>query len=269
MANDMRSLEKVVADLVQKIERRFYGKYRGFVVDNADPEQLGRLKVRVPSLLSGDVVTGWALPCAPYGGDMGQGFLFIPEVGAGVWVEFEEGDLEFPIWTGTFWSKPSGDSELPKPNDATGTEESAVQDPPTRKIIKTKAGHTIQFEDAADQEMITIIEYTHGHVITLDKSGITITEGSNKSKLSLTEDKAILQQGASSLIAIDSSGVKVGSESANEPMVLGNQLNTSIQNFLISLSTHTHVASSMGGPTTPPSGPFSLDVRLSKHKVEP
>ena len=171
------SLEKIVADLVRKVEHRFYGKYRGLVVDNADEEKLGRLKLRVPSVLGDSVVTGWALPCVPYGGDADQGFLFVPEVGAGVWVEFEEGDLEFPIWTGTFWSKPSGESELPKPNDAAGTEDSAVQDPPTRKIIKTKKGHTIQFEDADDDDtaMITIVEGVHQHVITLDKNGITIT----------------------------------------------------------------------------------------------
>ncbi len=173
------SLEKIVANLVQKVERRFYGKYRGFVVDNADSEQLGRLKLRVPSVLGGDVVTGWAMPCVPYGGDVNQGFLFIPEVDAGVWVEFEEGDLEFPIWVGTFWSKPGGESELPKPNDADGTEQGSVQDPPTRKIIKTQKGHTIQFEDKDGEEMIVIvqnIDESKPNVITMNKDGIKITD---------------------------------------------------------------------------------------------
>ena len=109
------NLEKTVANLMQKIERHCYGKYRGFVVDNEDPENLGRMKLKVPSVLGNSVVTGWALPCMPYGGDMNQGMLFIPEVDSGVWVEFEEGDLEFPIWVGTFWSKPDDTSELPKP----------------------------------------------------------------------------------------------------------------------------------------------------------
>lgn len=169
-------LETVVANLVQKVERRFYGKYRGFVVDNADPEQLGRLKLSIPSVLGDDLVTGWALPCAPYGGDADQGFFFIPEPKAGVWVEFEEGDLEFPIWVGAFWSKPGGESELPKPNKADGSEEDGVQDPPTRKIIKTKKGHTIQLEDKDNEEMVTIVEATNGQVITMNKDGIKITD---------------------------------------------------------------------------------------------
>ena len=125
-------LEKIVADLMQKVERRFYGKYRGFVVNNMDPKRLGRLTLRVPSVLGPDVVTGWAMPCVPYGGQKNQGFLCIPEVGAGVWVEFEEGDLEFPIWVGTFWSEPGGESEIPTLNDADGKErknEQAAADP--------------------------------------------------------------------------------------------------------------------------------------------
>jgi hypothetical protein len=101
-------LERVVADLVEKIDRRHYGKYRGIVVDNKDPRRLGRLTVRVPSVLGPDVVTGWAKACVPYGGADQQGFLFIPAPGAGVWVEFEEGDLEFPIWSGTFVSESLG-----------------------------------------------------------------------------------------------------------------------------------------------------------------
>ena len=175
----MMNLEKTVARLMQKIERNYYGKYRGFVVDNEDPESLGRLKLKVPSVLGNEVVTGWALPCMPYGGDMNQGMLFIPEVDAGVWVEFEEGDLEFPVWVGAFWSKPDDTSELPKPNDAEGAEEEEVQSPVTRKIIKTLKGHTIQFEDKDGEEMITIVhkvDSDNQNVITLHSTGITMTD---------------------------------------------------------------------------------------------
>ena len=130
-------LERIVANLVQKVERRFFGKYRGLVVDNADPKHLGRLRVRIPSLLGADVVTGWAMPCVAFGGAANQGVLFIPEVGSGVWIEFEEGDLELPMWVGTFWSEPGGESEARMPNDLDGEEQGSVQDAITRKIIKT------------------------------------------------------------------------------------------------------------------------------------
>ncbi len=173
------NLERIVADLVERVEQRFYGKYRGIVVDNQDPVKLGRLKLKVPSVLGADVVTGWAQPCAPYGGTADQGFLFIPDIGAGVWTEFEEGDLEFPIWTGTFWSQPNADSEIPKPNKATdGSEASAVQDPPTSKIIKTAKGHTLQLEDADGSEMILLREGSQGHFVTMDRNGITVTDAS-------------------------------------------------------------------------------------------
>ncbi len=220
----MESLEKVVANLVQKVERHFYGKYRSFVVDNADPEQLGRLKLKIPSLLGPNVVTGWATPCLPYGGDMNQGTLFIPEVGAGIWVEFEEGDLEFPIWVGTFWSKPKGQkSELPKPNNADGTEQENVQGndkaPPTRKIIKTKHGHTIQFEDAKEEnkdeeDMVTIIEATHKHVITMNKEGIKITEGTTQNiidmKSTQDEESITMTEGKHQhVIMMNKEGVKI------------------------------------------------------------
>jgi uncharacterized protein involved in type VI secretion and phage assembly len=125
------------------------------------------------------VVTGWALPCVPYGGHGNQGFLYIPERNAGVWVEFEEGDLEFPIWVGTFWSEPGGNSELPKPNNADGSEQESVQSPPTRKIIKTKRGHTIQFEDADDEERIIISDGERENRIVFSQGGLSIESKDN------------------------------------------------------------------------------------------
>ena len=174
---------------LERLENLYYGKYRGIVTHNADPEHLGRLRLLVPSLFGGtfadgqasddDLVTDWAWPCVMAGGLANQGSLYIPEVGAKVWVEFEEGNLDCPIWVGTVWAKPGGASELPKPNDADGTEQSAVQDPPTRKIFKTKKGHTIQFEDKDDEELILIaykVDAQNFNVVRLDASGITLTD---------------------------------------------------------------------------------------------
>ncbi|MHC4117213.1 MAG: phage baseplate assembly protein V [Planctomycetota bacterium] len=193
-------LEKVVANLAQKVEHRFYGKYRAFVVDNADPEHLGRL--------------GWAMPCTPYGGDANQGFLFVPEIDAGVWVEFEEGDLEFPIWVGTFWSKPGGESELPKPNDPDGTEQGSVQDPPTRKIIKTVKGHTIQLEDADGEERIIICDGEGENQVTLSKSGVTIAYKDNS--ITMTDQGIIIEDANSNTVTQDSSGIIIEDASGNK-----------------------------------------------------
>lgn len=168
-------LDNVVMRLAREVERRYYGKYRAFVVDNEDPEKLGRLKLKVPSVLGDAVVTGWAMPCVPYGGAGNLGMLFVPKRDDGVWVEFEEGDLEFPIWVGTFWSKPGGESELPKPNDEEG-KEIDIQSPPTRKIIKTKKGHTLQLEDADGEEMVLLYEAHNKHIITLNKNGIRVKD---------------------------------------------------------------------------------------------
>ncbi|MGK8558157.1 phage baseplate assembly protein V [Nocardia gipuzkoensis] len=186
----MVELERVVADLAEQAERRFYGKYRGIVVDNDDPAGLGRLRVMVPSVLGPDVVTGWATPCIPYGGSSGHGFLFIPERKAGVWVEFEEGDLEFPIWVGAYWCKPGGASQLPKPQSAGGAAD-AVQKPPTRKIITTAKGHTLQFEDADGAETILIREGTKGHSITLREDGLEIADATGN-RIAMTADAMTL-----------------------------------------------------------------------------
>ncbi len=76
--------EDILTRLVEKVEHKYYGKYRGEVVDNKDPEYLGRLQLRVPSVLGKKAVTGWAMPCLPFGGAADQGFFFIPEKDARV-----------------------------------------------------------------------------------------------------------------------------------------------------------------------------------------
>jgi hypothetical protein len=80
---------------------KFFGKYRGTVVNNIDPMQIGRIQVMVPDV-SNLVPTSWAMPCVPLAGKQ-EGTFFVPQIGAGVWVEFEQGDPDYPIWVGGFW----------------------------------------------------------------------------------------------------------------------------------------------------------------------
>lgn len=80
---------------------QFFGKYRGKVENNLDPMQMGRVQVSVPAVL-GDGSLSWAMPCVPYAGP-GVGLFLIPPMGANLWVEFEAGDPDYPIWSGCFW----------------------------------------------------------------------------------------------------------------------------------------------------------------------
>jgi uncharacterized protein involved in type VI secretion and phage assembly len=80
---------------------KFYGKYRGTVINNIDPMQLGRIQAMVPDV-SGFIPTSWAMPCVPLAGKQ-MGTFVVPQIGSGVWVEFEQGDPDYPIWVGGFW----------------------------------------------------------------------------------------------------------------------------------------------------------------------
>ena len=88
-------------------EEKYFGKYQGRVTDNLDPKHLGRIQVSAPSVL-GAGRKSWAMPCVPYAGK-GVGLFAIPPIEANVWVEFEGGDLDHPIWSGCFW----GTGEVP------------------------------------------------------------------------------------------------------------------------------------------------------------
>jgi uncharacterized protein involved in type VI secretion and phage assembly len=143
----------------------FYGKYRGIVVDNNDPNKLGRIKVKVQDVL-GDRESGWALPALPYAGD-GVGLYLIPPVDAFVWVEFEHGAPDYPIWTGCFWG---ARDRLPG---------SSVS--PDIKVLKTDSA-TITLDDTSGQRSVTV--ETGGLKIVMDSNGIELSNGSQKIKLS-------------------------------------------------------------------------------------
>lgn len=161
--------------LLERAVDRYYGKYRGIVTDNQDPKNLGRIKANVPAVL-GDIESGWALPCVPYAGN-GVGMYTIPPSGAGVWIEFEAGDVSRPIWSGTWWA----DNELP--NQAT----------PDIKVIKTASGHTITLDDTSGSEKVEILE-KNGAKIVMNQQGIEVNKGSQKIKL--TQDSVTINDTA-------------------------------------------------------------------------
>jgi uncharacterized protein involved in type VI secretion and phage assembly len=123
-------------ELIEELlRRRYFGKYRGKVVDNNDSSQLGRIKVKVDGIVEGDGL--WAWPCVPYAGPR-VGFYCLPPKEALVWVEFEGGDPSFPIWTGCLWAK----GELP-------TQASSVD----TRLLRTDKAHML-FDDSAGEVLV-------------------------------------------------------------------------------------------------------------------
>jgi len=146
---------------------KFYGKFRGVVTDNRDPLFLGRVRAKVQDVL-GENESGWATPCAPYAGK-GVGLFLIPPTDASVWIEFEHGDPDYPIWTGCFWAQ----GELP-----------ATPAMAEKKVLKTD-NCTLTLDDTPGIGGITI-ETSDGKKIAMDALQIEITDGKWSIKLAPT-----------------------------------------------------------------------------------
>lgn len=158
-------------------DRRYFGKYRGIVRDVDDPRRLGRVRAQLPELFGNELLTDWAWPVLPYGGLADNGFFFVPEVGSGIYVEFESGNVDRPLWTGVWWSEPDGTAETPKlareERDETtkapkGTDRAVTADGktiaepespyaaryPKNKVLKTRSGIVIELDDTEGKERL-------------------------------------------------------------------------------------------------------------------
>ena len=159
----------------------FFGKFRGVVTDNLDPEMRGRVKAKVPDVL-GEFESGWALPCAAFGGDK-LGFFAVPTEGASVWVEFEHGDPDKPVWSGVFWST----LEIPP--------KLLVPPPPSKKVaLITPAGHTVLLDDSPGIGGI-ILETAGGCKVSMTDLGIEIDNGKG-GKISIMGPTVSINSGA-------------------------------------------------------------------------
>jgi hypothetical protein len=145
-----------------------YGKYRGKVVDPVDPLQMGRILALVPAI--SEMPLSWAMPATPYAGP-GVGFFAIPPVSANVWIEFEGGDVNYPVWSGCFW----GEGQAPA--------EPAV---PTTIMLKTTLGElSINNLDAelklsltAPDGLMSLVMNPTGIKLSLNEVSIAITQES-------------------------------------------------------------------------------------------
>lgn len=146
------------------MEKR-YGKYRGMVLNNIDPLQKGRVQVQVPDVL-GLGISSWAMPCVPVAG-IQTGVYVVPTVGSGVWVEFEGGDPDYPIWTGGFWGSAA---EVPALALAP-----AIPGAPNI-VLQTTGQNSIVVSDVPGTGGI-MLKATTGAMILVNDIGITISNG--------------------------------------------------------------------------------------------
>jgi hypothetical protein len=143
----------------------FYGKYRGTVSNNVDPLQIGRIQAIVPDV--GSLAPGtWAMPCVPIAGP-NMGFLALPMIGSGVWIEFERGDPDYPVWVGCYWGLTA---ELPVL--------SRIVPPAVPGIVlQTALKNGLVISDVPGPTGGILIQTTTGAMISVSDVGIVISNG--------------------------------------------------------------------------------------------
>jgi uncharacterized protein involved in type VI secretion and phage assembly len=148
---------------------KHYGKYRGTVFNNVDPEQRGRIQALVPNLTT-NLPTSWALPCVPMAGPQ-CGEFAVPPIGAAVWIEFEQGNRDLPIWSGGFWGSAA---EVP---------ERAIATPPPLQsiVLQTVGQNTLMISDLPGPTGGILLTSTSGALIAINEAGITISNGQGAS----------------------------------------------------------------------------------------
>lgn len=144
---------------------KYYGKYRGMVVNNLDAMQMGRIQVQVPDVL-GLAVSSWAMPCVPFAGKQ-SGVYVLPQVGDGVWVEFEQGNPDYPIWVGGFWGSTA---EVPALALAGLPVSPSI-------VLQTGGQNTLMLSDLPGPTGGILLKSTSGAMISINEIGITISNG--------------------------------------------------------------------------------------------
>lgn len=177
------TLEHHVERLVERAGTSYYGKYRGIVSDVDDPDNLCRIRATVPAIL-GEHACGWALPAAPFGGD-GHGVVMLPKPGSGVWIEFEAGRLDAPIWSGAWWAG----GQRPSPQGA------------LLRVIVSEHGHKLVFDDEADELRL---QHGAGPEIRFTADAIVLTCGA--CELTINRDSISLNHG---LVEVGLAGVSL------------------------------------------------------------
>jgi len=174
--------------------QQFWGKYRATVTDNQDPDRRGRIRVTVPDVLQ-SVPSTWAECCAPFSGMTGAaaGIFVLPPVGAAVWVEFEHGDPDRPVWTGGRWVS---SSDVPP-----GATSPAPIPPGQNIVIQTTLKNVLTISDSAPTQTGggIVLKSSTGATLIVNDSGIYIDNGKGAT-ITLVGPKVTINNGALAVI---------------------------------------------------------------------
>jgi uncharacterized protein involved in type VI secretion and phage assembly len=145
--------------------KRYFGKFRAVVTNNVDPQQIGRLQIQIPDF-AGPLPSSWAMPCVPFAEKQG-GVFVMPQIGAGVWVEFEQGNPDYPVWVGGFWGSAA---EVPV---------LALAGLPTSPniVLQTSGQNTLMISDLPGPTGGILLQGSSGAMISISDIGITISNG--------------------------------------------------------------------------------------------
>jgi hypothetical protein len=152
--------------LAELLRTRHFGKYRAIVTDISDPQSLCRIRARVPAVF-GDEISPWAMPASPFAGQQ-HGLVLLPQIGDGVWIEFEAGDPSQPIWSGCWWAI----GQVPQPQGE------------VIRLLATSTGLQIALNEQSSE-----IKLVHpgGAEVTLGAADISLKLGACEIRISATE----------------------------------------------------------------------------------
>lgn len=165
----------------------YYGKYRGLVINNIDPLQTGRLMVQVPDV-SNVLPSTWALPCVPFAG-IQAGMFVVPAIGSTVWIEFEQGNPDYPVWVGSFWGSAADVPAL------------ALASPPVLQslVLQTTGENTLMISDVPGPTGGILLKASTGAMISISDTGIVISNGQGAT-IAMTGPAVTINQGALEVI---------------------------------------------------------------------
>lgn len=238
-------------------ENKLLGGYRGIVKDVNDPDKLGRVKVFIPSIMSGNADdqrqwTNWCEPKFVLAGVDGQedvGSIVVPPVGSRVWIEFEMGDPDFPVYSGGMYqaatdtsppkvSRGEDDGLTPSTTSKGGVtvQGSRANTPqyPLNTVFRTPKGITIELDDTSDDGRVRV-QLPGGPFVELANDVIRVHVGA-AGTIELAAAGDVLVAGANVKLGVDAK-VYAGSATALHPVIIDNNFLANLQTVLTALST--------------------------------